>query len=37
MLGELVDRVAPVQQNAFITVDVGDLGFAAAVEVKPGS
>jgi hypothetical protein len=28
MLGKLVDRVAPVQQNAFITIDVGDLGFA---------
>ena len=27
---ELFDRVAAVQQNAIIAVDIGDLGFAAA-------
>ena len=37
VLGELVDRIAAVQQNAFVAVDEGDLRFAAAVEVKPGS
>jgi hypothetical protein len=37
MLGKLVDRIAAIQQDALIAIDVGDLGFAAAVEVKPGS
>jgi hypothetical protein len=37
MLGKLVDRIAAMQQHAFITIDKGDLGFADAVEVKPGS
>ena len=28
MLGELLDRIAAIEQNAFIAVDVGDLRFA---------
>jgi hypothetical protein len=37
MFGQLLDRIAAVQQHAFIAVDEGDLGFADAVDVKPGS
>ncbi len=29
VLGELLDRVAAMQQDAFLAVDEGDLGFAA--------
>jgi hypothetical protein len=32
VLGELVDRVAAMQQHAGVAVDIGD-----AVDVKPGS
>ncbi|MCY1508070.1 hypothetical protein D9M68_423690 [compost metagenome] len=28
MLGKLFDRVAAVEQHAFVAVDIGDLGFA---------
>ncbi|KSV87280.1 hypothetical protein N184_31525 [Sinorhizobium sp. GL28] len=28
MFCKLLDRIAPVQQHAFVAVDVGDLGFA---------
>ena len=37
ILGELVDGVAAIKQNALVAVDEGDVAFAAAVEVKPGS
>ena len=30
MLGQLLDRHAAVEQDAFVAVDIGDLGFAAA-------
>ena len=29
VLGELVDRIAAIEQDAFVAVDIGDLGFAA--------
>ena len=29
MLGELLDRIAAIEQNAFVAIDIGDLGFAA--------
>ena len=29
VLGELLDRIAAIEQDAFIAVDVGDLGFTA--------
>ena len=29
VLGELFDRIAAIEQNAFVAVDVGDLGLAA--------
>src|SRR5215472_16710636 len=29
MLGELLDRIAAIEQDAFVAVDIGDLGFAA--------
>ena len=29
VLGELLDRIAAVEQDAFVAVDIGDLGFAA--------
>ena len=29
MLGELLDRVAAIEQHALVAVDIGDLGFAA--------
>ncbi len=35
--GELLDGVTPIEQDAFVTVDIGDLAFAGRVEVKPGS
>ncbi|MNT67775.1 hypothetical protein D3C72_2059430 [compost metagenome] len=28
LLGQLFDRIAAVQQHAFVAVDIGDLGFA---------
>ena len=28
MFGDLLDRIAAIQQNALIAVDIGDLGFA---------
>ena len=38
MLGELLDRVAAIEQHALVAVDVGDLRIRVlAVEVKPGS
>ncbi len=38
VLGQLVDRIAAMEQNAFVAVDEGDAGLARlAVEVKPGS
>ncbi len=29
LFGELFDRIAAIQQNALVTVDIGNLGFAA--------
>ena len=29
VLGELLDRVAAIEQDAFVAVDIGDLGLAA--------
>ena len=29
VLGELLDRIAAIEQDAFVAVDIGDLGFAA--------
>ena len=29
MLGELLDRIAPVHEDAFLAVDIGDRGAAA--------
>ena len=29
VLGQLLNRITPVEKNAFIAVDIGDLGFAA--------
>ena len=29
MLGELLDRIAAIEQNALVAVDIGDLGLAA--------
>ena len=29
VLGQLLDRVTPVKQDAFVAIDIGDLGFAA--------
>ena len=29
MIGQLVDRVAAIQQNAFLAIDIGDVGLAA--------
>ena len=37
VLGQLLDRIAAIEQDALVAVDVGDLGLAGAVEVKPGS
>jgi hypothetical protein len=37
LLGELLDGVAAVFEDTGIAIDIGDLGLAAAVEVKPGS
>jgi hypothetical protein len=33
VLGNLLDGIAAVQQDAFVAVDIGDLGLAAPVEV----
>ncbi len=30
VLGQLIDRIATVEQDAFVTVDVGDLGLTAS-------
>ena len=30
VLGQIVDRIAAIEQHAFVAVDVGDLGFARA-------
>jgi hypothetical protein len=30
VFGQLVDRIAAVQQHALVAIDVGDLGFAGA-------
>ena len=38
VLGQLLDRVAAIEQHALVAVDVGDLATRRlAVEVKPGS
>ena len=38
VLGELLDRVAAIEQDALVAVDVGDLATRSSpVEVKPGS
>ena len=38
VLGELVDRIAAIEQDAFVAVDEGDLATRSSpVEVKPGS
>ena len=37
VLGQLLDRIAAIEQHAFVAVDVGDLDSQLAVEVKPGS
>ena len=37
VLGEILDGVAAVQQNAFLAVDEGDVATRLPVEVKPGS
>ena len=37
VFGELLDRIAAIEQHALVAVDIGDRGFATAVEVKPGS
>ena len=29
VLGQLLDRIAAIEQNAFVAVDIGDLGLAA--------
>jgi len=29
VLGQVVDRIATIEQDALVTVDIGDLGFAA--------
>ncbi len=36
MLGQLVDGIAAIEQNAFIAVDVGDLGFACCRRGEAG-
>ena len=28
LFGKLLDRITAVQQNTFVTIDIGDLGFA---------
>ena len=30
VLGQIVDRIAAIEQDAFVAVDIGDLGFAAS-------
>jgi hypothetical protein len=38
VLGELLDRIAAMQQDALVAVDIGDLATRSSpVEVKPGS
>jgi predicted RNase H-like nuclease len=37
VLGELLDRIAAVEQDALVAVDVGDLGLAAAGRGEAGS
>jgi hypothetical protein len=37
LLGELVDRIAAVKQDALVAIDIGDRDSQLAVEVKPGS
>src|SRR5262249_2630040 len=36
VFGELLDRIAAIEQNAFVTVDIGDLGLAAAGRGEAG-
>ena len=36
MFGQLFDRIAAVQQNAGVAVDIGDLGFAAGGRGEAG-
>ena len=36
VLGELLDRVAAIEQDAFVAVDIGDLGLAAAGRGEAG-
>jgi hypothetical protein len=37
LFGQLADRIAAVQQHAFIAIDIGQRDSQLAVEVKPGS
>jgi hypothetical protein len=37
VLGELLDRITAMEQDALVTIDEGDLGSQLAVDVKPGS
>jgi hypothetical protein len=37
LLGELADRIAAVEQDALVAVDIGERASQLAVEVKPGS
>jgi hypothetical protein len=37
LLGQLIDRIAAVEQHALVAVDIGERDSQLAVEVKPGS
>ena len=38
MLGQILDRIAAIEQHALVAVDEGDLAIRSEpVEVKPGS
>ena len=36
MFGELLDRIAAMQQHTLVTVDIGDLRFTGCGRRKPG-
>jgi hypothetical protein len=36
VLGDLLDRIAAIEQNAFVAIDVGDLGLAASGRREAG-
>src|SRR5215471_6668699 len=36
VLRQLLDGIAPVKQDAFVTIDIGDLGLAARRRGEPG-